>query len=188
MKTIETERLILRPWRLEDLEDLYQYAKNPEVGPNAGWKPHENLEESRKILEGWLHEDSTQGNTWAIVPKDTGRASGSISLDSDGRRPHVPNCRNLGYALAQEEWGKGYMTEAAQAVLEYGFTELHLSLISVNHYAYNQRSRRVIEKSGFQYEGTIRQGAALYDGRVEDLCCYSLLLEEYLDCKSKSSK
>ena len=66
MKTIETERLILRPWRLEDLKDLYQYAKNPEVGPNAGWKPHENLEESRKILEGWLHEDSDQGNTWCL--------------------------------------------------------------------------------------------------------------------------
>ena len=80
------------------------------------------------------------------------------------------------------------MTEAVQAVLEYGFMELHLSLISVNHYAYNQRSRRVIEKCGFQYEGTIRQGVFLYDGRVEDLCCYSLFLAEYLDGKSKSSK
>ena len=61
MKTIETERLILRPWRLEDLEDLYQYAKNPEVGPNAGWKPHENLEESRKILEGRIATKATLG-------------------------------------------------------------------------------------------------------------------------------
>lgn len=178
MKAIETERLFLRPWRQEDLEDLYQYAKHPEVGPHAGWKPHENLEESQKILEGWLHEDDAQSCTWAIVPKDTGRASGSISLEDDGRRPKVPNCRSLGYALAREEWGKGYMTEAARAVLGYGFTELHLSLISIYHFAYNQRSRRVIEKCGFQYEGTLRQGSFLYDGRMEDLCCYSMSFEE----------
>lgn len=188
MKTIETQRLILRPWRQEDLADLYRYAKNPEVGPNAGWKPHENLEESQRILEGWLQEDGSQGSTWAIVPKDTGRVSGTISLDRDGHRPGVPNCRNLGYALAQEEWGKGYMTEAALAVLEYGFTELSLSLVSVNHYTCNQRSRRVIEKCGFRYEGTLRQGSALYDGRIEDLCCYSLTAREYLAEKENFNK
>lgn len=178
MKLIETQRLILRPWKMEDVEDFNRYCQNPEVGPNAGWKPHESLDESREILRGWVEDHSEEMN-WAIVPKDRGYACGSISLMKDGRRVGVPNCRELGYALSKEEWGKGYMTEAAKAVLAYGFEELALKILSINHYATNHRSRRVIEKCGFTYEGTLRRGAGLYDGRVEDLCCYSMTEEEY---------
>ncbi|MGI6254613.1 MAG: GNAT family N-acetyltransferase [Acutalibacter sp.] len=187
MHTIETERLVLRPWKAEDLDDLYHYAKNPAVGPNAGWKPHESLEESQKILESWLQEDESKSCTWAIVPKDTGRASGTISLDQNGRRPNVPDCRELGYALAQEEWGKGYMTEAAVAVLRYGFEELHLNLITVRHYTTNQRSRRVIEKCGFQYEGTQRQSSKLFDGTLVDGCFYSLTAQEFETRQKRSA-
>ena len=91
MKPIETERLLLRPWRLEDAADMYAYAKNPNVGPNAGWKPHESVEESKAILESWIHSDEEKDN-WAIVPKETGRACGSIGLHQDGRRPGLPHC------------------------------------------------------------------------------------------------
>ena len=84
MKPIETERLLLRPWRLEDAADMYAYAKNPNVGPNAGWKPHESVEESKAILESWIHSDEEE-DIWAIVPKETGRACGSIGLHQDGR-------------------------------------------------------------------------------------------------------
>lgn len=175
---LETERLLLRPWTMEDLEDFNQYCQDAQVGPNAGWKPHESLEESRGILEGWMQGAEGEIN-WAIVPKETGRASGSISLMKDGHRPGVPKCLELGYAMSREEWGKGYMTEAAKAVIAYGFENLDLAMISIYHYAYNHRSRRVIEKCGFTYEGTLRQGAFLYDGRIEDLCCYSMTAAEY---------
>lgn len=70
MKPIETERLLLRPWRLEDAADMYAYAKNPNVGPNAGWKPHESVEESKAILESWMHSGEEE-DIWAIVPKET---------------------------------------------------------------------------------------------------------------------
>ena len=178
MKPIETERLLLRPWRLEDAADMYAYAKNPNVGPNAGWKPHESVEESKAILESWIHSDEEE-DIWAIVPKETGRACGSIGLHQDGRRPGVPNCRELGYVLGQEQWGKGYMTEAVAPIIDHAFRREKLRLLSVNHFTFNDRSRRVIEKSGFQYEGTLRQGAVLHDGRVADLRCYSLLAWEY---------
>lgn len=177
MKALETERLILRPWRLEDAADMYAYAKNPNVGPNAGWKPHESVEESKAILESWIHSD--EEDIWAIVPKETGRACGSIGLHQDERRPGVPNCRELGYVLGQEQWGKGYMTEAAKAVLRYGFEELGLELIAVRHHLHNQRSRRVIEKCGFHYEGTMRQYSRLYDGTILDGCFYSLTAQEF---------
>lgn len=178
MDTLETARLLLRPWSMEDLADFNRYCQDSQVGPNAGWKPHESLEESRGILEGWIKGVDGEMN-WAVVPKETGRASGSISLMLDGRRPEVPNCREMGYVLSREEWGKGYMTEAAKAILAYGFETLGLEMISINHYAYNSRSRRVIEKCGFTYEGTLRRGAGLYDGRVEDVCCYSMTAQEY---------
>lgn len=178
MKTWETSRLILRPWELADAEDLYRYAQDPDVGPNAGWKPHESLEESRSIVESWVRGEEGE-DIWAIVLKETGHVVGSIGLHHDAKRAGVPNCRSLGYVLAKPCWGHGYMTEAVHSVLRYGFTELGLSLVTVTHYAYNQRSRRVIEKCGFHYEGTLRQGAAVYDGRVEDLCCYSMTAEEY---------
>lgn len=183
MKVLETERLILRPWRLEDAADMYAYAKNPNVGPNAGWKPHESVEESKAILESWIHSDEEE-DIWAIVPKEMGRACGSIGLHQDGRRPGVPNCRELGYVLGQEQWGKGYMTEAAKAVLRYGFAELGLELIAVRHHLHNQRSRRVIEKCGFHYEGTMRQYSRLYDGTILDGCFYSLTAQEFAAANS----
>ena len=179
MKIIETPRLVLRPWRLEDAPALYAYAKNPNVGPNAGWKPHESLEESEKIIRELFLPSVGEEYVWAIVPKDAGVPCGSFGLEEDGRRPGVPSCRSLGYVLGEEQWGKGYMTEAARAVLRFGFEEQGLGLITVNHFANNRRSRRVIEKCGFYYEGTLRQGARLYDGAVLDLCCYSMTAEEY---------
>ena len=172
MKQFETQRLILRPWRIEDLEDFNHYCQDPEVGPNAGWKPHESLEESRAILEDWLRPDQ-EDELWCIEEKESGKAVGSVGLHSDGRRSGVPGCKMLGYVLAHFCWGQGYMTEAVAPVIDYAFREEKLRLLTVNHFSFNQRSRRVIEKSGFQYEGTLRQGAVLYDGRAVDLCCYS---------------
>lgn len=178
MKQFETQRLILRPWRLEDLEDFNHYCQDPEVGPNAGWKPHESLEESRAILEDWLRPDQ-EDELWCIEEKESGKAVGSVGLHSDGRRSGVPGCKMLGYVLAHFCWGQGYMTEAVAAIQDYAFRREKLRLLTVNHFSFNQRSRRVIEKSGFQYEGTLRQGAVLYNGRVADLCCYSMTAGDY---------
>ena len=178
MEQFETQRLRLRPWRKEDLEDFHRYCKDPEVGPNAGWKPHESLEESWSILKGWL-TPTEEDEIWCIEEKASGKAVGSIGLHKEDRRPGVPACKMLGYVLARPCWGKGYMTEAVAPIIDHAFRREKLRLLSVNHFTFNDRSRRVIEKSGFQYEGTLRQGAVLHDGRVADLRCYSLLAWEY---------
>ena len=178
MEQFETQRLRLRPWRKEDLEDFHRYCKDPEVGPNAGWKPHESLEESWSILEGWL-TPTEEDEIWCVEEKASGKAVGSIGLHGEDRRPGVPACKMLGYVLARPCWGKGYMTEAVAPIIDHAFRREKLRLLSVNHFTFNDRSRRVIEKSGFQYEGTLRQGAVLHDGRVADLRCYSLLAWEY---------
>lgn len=79
------------------------------MGPNAGWKPHESLEESRAILEDWLRPDQ-EDELWCIEEKESGKAVGSVGLHSDGRRSGVPGCKMLGYVLAHFCWGQGYMT------------------------------------------------------------------------------
>ncbi len=176
MKRLETPRLILRDWTEDDLEDLYEYAADPEVGPAAGWKPHESLEESRQILNE-MFLGSTE--IWAVEDRETGRVIGSVGLHPDRMRPGVPGVKMLGYVLARAAWGRGLMTEAAGEALRYAFEEEGLALISVFHYPFNNRSRRVVEKCGFRYEGILRRAGTRYDGALLDEVCYSLTAEEY---------
>lgn len=174
MKTLETERLILRSFKPEDVDDLYAYASDPAIGPAAGWKPHGSPEESQRILRMFLDEDEV----WAIEHKETHRVIGSIGLHTDGRR-HNKACRALGYVLAQRYWGEGLMPEAAAAALRFAFEELGLELVTIYHYPFNNRSRRVIEKLGFRHEGTLRQATTLFDGTVQDDVCYSMTRSEW---------
>lgn len=186
MDTIETERLRIRPWTMEDLEDFYAYCKDPDVGPNAGWKPHESIGESKGILESWVRGSDTDF-IWALEDKESGKAVGSLGLHEEDRRPKVPGCKMLGYVLSKEYWGKGLMTEAANAIIDYAFRELKLRILTVNHFTFNRRSRSVIEKCGFHYEGTMRQGAVLYDGGLVDICLYSMTAAEYYLLRAKQA-
>jgi len=174
MKTLTTQRLILREFREEDLDDFYGYAKNPNVGPNAGWKPHESKEESLQMLRSFIH----QKEAWAIIDKNANKVIGSIGLHNDVRRNNY-RVKMLGYVLDEAYWGKGLMTEAAKRVIKYAFEDLNLDLISVYHYPFNIGSKRVIQKCGFHYEGTLRLADTIYDGSVYDIVCYSLTKEEY---------
>ncbi|MBR1989022.1 MAG: GNAT family N-acetyltransferase, partial [Firmicutes bacterium] len=155
MRTLETERLILTKWTTskEDIEGLYEFAKNPEVGPNAGWKPHADLAESEMIIK----EIFMPYDVWCIREKESGRVVGNIGLEPDRRREDV-NSRELGYSLAQDCWGKGYMTEAANAVIDYAFEDLELVVMGICTGPDNKRSQRVIEKCGFKFEGVQRRG------------------------------
>jgi ribosomal-protein-alanine N-acetyltransferase len=174
MVTLETERLALRPWRPEDLDDLYEYAKNPNVGPNAGWKPHESREESAGILRKFMD----QGEVWALEFRESGKVMGSVGLHADRFREGI-NGRMVGYVLSEDCWGRGLMTEAVRRVVRYAFEEMGLDILSVYHYPHNMRSRRVIEKCGFHHEGALRMTGKIYDGTVRDSVCYSITRDEY---------
>ncbi len=178
MDRIETERLYLRRFCQADLLPMHAYCQKPNVGPHAGWKPHETLEDSKRILKEFMEGDEV----WALFEKETDRLIGSCGLHRDHKRMNE-RVRMLGYVMDDEFWGKGYMTEAAQAMIHYGFCEMHLDLISVYHFRENMRSCRVIEKCGFHYDGIIRQARLLYDGRVVDDMCYSMSREEFFLAK-----
>ena len=167
---IETERLLLRPFRESDAEAFFKCCQNPNIGNNAGWKPHGSLEESQEILRSVF---ISQSGIWAIILKEDGRLIGSVGIIPDSKREN-PQARMLGYWLDESHWGKGYMTEAVQSVLDYGFNTLQLSLITANCYPHNERSQQVLKRHGFIYEGTLHQAELTYDGHLYDHQCYYL--------------
>ncbi|ABN06474.1 GCN5-related N-acetyltransferase [Methanocorpusculum labreanum Z] len=174
---IETDRLILRQIVDSDAEDIFAYSRGPNTGRDAGWKPHETLEETRAIMQAiYLGQESVFG----IVLKETGVMIGSIGLIDDPLREN-DSVRMIGYALGEEFWGKGFMTEAAKVVVAFGFETMDLDLISATCYPENGRSRRVLEKLGFRYEGTLARTERRYDGLVMDKDCFSLSKETYFE-------
>lgn len=175
MHILETKRLLLRLMETSDLEDFYAYAKNPQVGSMAGWKPHENKAESALILQKFINEKEVLG----IVEKKSEKLIGTIALQLDDKRNHLRS-RRLGYALAQEAWGKGYATEAVNVIIAFGFGVLDLEMISIYHFPFNIKSKKVIEKTGFIYEGILRKATEVWTGQVLDNYCYSMTKEEYI--------
>ena len=161
---LTTERLLLRPFHEDDVQALYDYSKDEAVGRNAGWKPHESLLESDDILHLVFLD---QPSVWAIERRSDGRLMGSIGLITDSARQYG-SARSLGYALGIRYWGQGYMTEAVRAVVRFGFEKMSLDVISATCYPDNLASRRVLEKCGFQYEGTLHRAEMLYNGEIKD--------------------
>lgn len=147
---LETPRLWLRPFRDSDAADVYAYAKDPRVGPIAGWQPHKSQEESRQILRTVF---SAPG-VFAMELKETGTVVGSVGFVGNHPAGIFPSCPDdeVGYALSPACWGRGLMPEAVEAVLQYGFTQLGMKRIWCGHYAGNWRSKRVMEKCGFRYQ------------------------------------
>lgn len=174
MDILETKRLILDKWRRKDAPELFAYASTPNVGPLAGWQPHESVSESRYRIRKLF----IPNKTWKITLKEEGVAIGSIGFEPDFRRPEI-KARQLGYSLAESYWGRGIMTEAGQAVIDYGFRVMGLRLISIETAPDNLRSQRVIEKLGFKFEGNLRDSYETYDGVIRDTYVYSILRSEW---------
>ena len=168
MSLIETERLILRPIIENDAEAIFEYCRNENVGKNAGWKPHESLEETREIMKQvFLNKE----NVYGMVLKESGKLFGSIGLVTDPKRQN-DKTRMIGYAIGESYWNKGFTSEAVQALIRFGFTNLGLQLISAYCYPYNLSSKKVLMKCGFQYEGTLCMAEKRYDGAILDNDCY----------------
>lgn len=151
---METERLLLRPWQDADAEDLYKYASSPEVGPIAGWPPHQSVEESRNVIR-----DVFSGQEcYAICLKSDKTPIGAVELKLNGHTDMTERddeCE-LGYWLGRPFWGQGIMPEAAAELLRRGFEDLNMSKIWCGYYDGNEKSKRVQEKLGFRYQWTTR--------------------------------
>ena len=144
---LETERLILRPWREDDAKELFRYASDPDVGPAAGWPAHTSVENSREIIKNVLSREGT----YAIVLKETGLPVGSIGIMHNANIPTADNEAEIGYWIGKPLWGRGLVPEAVEEALRCCFEELGYERVWCAYYEGNDKSRRVQEKCGFEF-------------------------------------
>ena len=144
---LETDHLILRPWVEDDAEELYKYAKDPDVGPMAGWPAHTSVENSREIIRSVL----SAPETYAVCLKETGKPIGSIGLHRSDLA-EAEDEYELGYWIGKPYWGQGLIPEASREILRYSFEDLGMNRIWCGYYDGNEKSRRVQVKLGFEYQ------------------------------------
>lgn len=152
---LETDRLILRKWTEADATSLFEYAKDPEVGPIAGWPPHNSIEESKEVIKNVLNGPEC----YAICEKSNQIAIGAIELILNGHTDMTERddeCE-LGYWIGKPFWGRGYVPEAAKELLRRGFEELGMKTIWCSYFDGNQKSKKVQEKLGFLFHHTLNE-------------------------------
>lgn len=183
---LETERLILRPWEESDAGDLYFYAKDPSVGPSAGWPVHTSVENSREIIKNVLSDE----NTFAVVLKETGRAVGSIGLfPSTQSHTKISNTElEVGYWIGVPYWGRGLIPEAVRAMQEYAFTKLGCTALWCGYYEGNEKTKRVQEKCRFSYHHTENDKPCTIMGDVRTELYTYLTKEQWELWKSPQDK
>ena len=174
--TLTTEHLTLRPWRLTDVDDLYEYASVDGVGQMAGWKPHESREESLEILRHFMDGKKT------FALEYEGKVIGSLGIEkyNEEKLPEFADKRGreIGYVLSRDYWGRGLMPEAVSRVIEYLFEDVKLDVIVCGHFLRNHQSARVQEKCGFHHYAFGTYETQL--GTIEDDAINVLFKEEYL--------
>lgn len=175
---LETQRIILRPWEESDAPECYRYAKDPRVGPSAGWPVHTSVENSRQVIRDVLMVPET----YAIVLKETGLPIGSISLHQ------TANCENedeaeLGFWIGVPYWGQGLVPEASRELLRHAFEDLGLFRVWCGYYDGNVQSKRVQEKLGFRYRRTVEDFPVRQLGETRTLHENLLTREDWLEQK-----
>ena len=176
-KVIETARLVLRPFRMEDAADMYRnWASDPEVTRFLTWQPHADLGVTQKYLTMVTENYSDPRHyEWALELKALGQVIGALSIV---RMDEEIGAVELGYCMGRTWWGQTLMPEAVQGILPYLFREVGANRVAARHAVGNPKSGRVMQKAGMTYEGTLRQAARSNQG-LEDLCVYSILAREF---------
>ena len=165
--TLETKRLLLRPWEESDAESCYRYASDPLVGPAAGWPAHTSVENSREIIRTVLSEP----DTFAVILKERpDEPVGSIGVFPT-EAPEIGSEPEIGYWIGEPHWNRGIAGDAVGSICEYAFRETELIRLFASVFEYNAPSMRVLEKNGFRKVGVQRR-AAIKEGRIIDLHLY----------------
>ena len=164
---LKSERLILRPFSIEDIEDVYEYAKDDRVTEFLTWQSHNNISETEQVVkEFYMNEPGI----YAIELKEEEKCIGCIDLRVDIQN----NKGSFGYVMNHSYWNKGYMSEALNLLLNFAFTELELNRIESTYYSGNDASGRVMQKCGMKYEGTGLQELRVF-GTYHDVVHYAIL-------------
>lgn len=175
--TLETERLVLRKYKITDAEDMYSnWATSENVTRYLTWKPYTNIEDVKSFLNYCIGQyDNDETYNWCIELKENNQAIGSISVV--GVRNDIDEA-SVGYCLSESYWHKGIMTEAFTKVIDFLFNQVNVNRIEATHDAKNPNSGKVMAKCGLLYEGTRKQGAINVSG-ICDSVIYGLTKSDY---------
>lgn len=175
--TFETERLILRPMRMFDAFDMYEYARMPETSEFLTWTPHPDIEYTKNFL-AFIIGKYKQGEfyDWAVTLKsDENKMIGTCGFS---KIDFSNNAGEIGYVINPDYRGNGYAPEAVKAIMEFGFKKLDFHRIEAKYIIGNDASLSVMKKCGMTYEGTARE-SMLIKGRYRDIGTCSILESEY---------
>jgi ribosomal-protein-alanine N-acetyltransferase len=173
---LHTPRLLLRRLRMEDAQDIFAYACDPQMTPFVFWEPHRTPDDTREYLQRTLEGYAAgAAPAWGVQHLVDGVIIGSCAFH-DVSTMHLRG--EIGYALARKYWRQGLMTEAVRALLEYGFATLRLNRIEARCDVENTGSWKVMQKVGMKFEGVLRQNIILH-GRARDARMYAVLREEW---------
>jgi ribosomal-protein-alanine N-acetyltransferase len=169
---LSTHRLVLRALRQTDLDDLYEYASDPEIDTFTPWEHYNSLDEARTNLDEFLTDYEHHGmGAWGIEHCADQRLIGIANFS----RPHPINRRvEMGYTISRAYWGQGYATEAVQALIRFGFDQMHLVRIEAVVLPEHLASARVLQKAGMQFEGVLRS-FQVWRGQPRDLHIYAAI-------------
>ena len=183
-KTLETPRLILRPFTAQDGPAMYKnWTGDSEVTRFLTWPTHPSEEVSCHLAAYWEEKGREPDQyQWAIVPKDLNEPIGSLAVVS--QREDIAMCE-LGYCIGKSWWGKGVMTEAVRAVIRYLFDQVGMNRIQAAHDISNPASGKVMQKAGMTFEGVHRQASKNNTG-VCDVAMYAILRKDYEAAKQKN--
>ena len=181
-KRMETGRLILRPFMMEDASAMFQnWASDPKVTKYMTWPTYQSKETADQILCQWTKAYADPAfYQWAIELKSIGEPIGSISVVFCNAKV---NSAHIGYCIGSRWWGQGIMTEALHTVLEFLFEEVGFNRVEALHDTNNPASGAVMRKCGMKYEGTFRQYIRSNQG-IGDACMYALLASDRKESKS----
>jgi ribosomal-protein-alanine N-acetyltransferase len=173
---LNSERLLLRPFRLDDASEVQRLAGNPKIAATTATIPHPYLD---GMAEEWISIHGERFATgiavdWAIELKTKKNLIGCVSLSISRAHRHA----EIGYWIAEDYWNQGYCTEAATEAIRYAFSDLNLNKIVARHMAENPSSGQVMRKVGMQKEGVLRQDF-FRQGKFVDMAIYGLLRTEF---------
>ena len=173
---IRTQRLHLRKLTMKDAGDIFEYSKDPLVAEHVLWDAHRSVSESKGYIRYMMRkyrygEPSSWGIVWDAEEKVIGTI-GFMWIQPENAAAEV------GYSLARRFWNRGLMTEALQALIRYGFEEMHLNRIEAIHETDNPASGAVMRKCGMLHEGTMRS-KIINKGRFVDVELYAILRRDY---------
>ena len=160
---IDAQTAYLRPIKLEDAKDIFEYAQDEDTGPRVGWTPHKNIEETRGLIKNWLSPQSNE-EQFAIVLKETGRVVGTMGLTNKNKHKSSNAIANklvedgnfvyeIWITIGRKYWGMGLGTKTIKAMIDYLFETVGVDIVLTRHYEQNIGSQKIQERNGLKLIG-----------------------------------